>query len=528
VSLIGRVDRHWRLLGTRAAPASIPAEALMERLRLGLAAADPDLATLLGLAAAGSAADLPRVECVTVRPPELAVIAATDRVLGPLVAVAGNAGWRVRPLVMDGAEILPLASALADPRVTAILAGASDPPGADERTLLPDLGALVAAATDRRPDLVTVLAGGLAEPGGRIEALFQPGRPGPTLLAPSPAVGDGEPLRELLDGLRGGTLDGRRSLAIATGTLAAVLQRRVELLEIGQTGATRVAAGWSGGHASRTRWASVPTAALLPLAFGEPHLDAILGWLAVPPDRLRVRDRLRELALAPWGDAAGDGALLRMAAARAALGRLLAATRDLDAQPAPDLIVAAGGVWNVAPALAVAFALADAVRRPGAWAMGLDHARLLGPLGTIEDEDERRRVMADLRDDILVPLGSVVMPAGLRPGRSAGHLNVRRRDEPPRSDEAGTSPAAGDLDLAPGGLEVIDLPPGARAVVEMRFRDPVDLGVPVRHAAVEVVGGIGGVLVDLRDVPMRLPDTADLRRELLGTWQAASWPGLDP
>ena len=30
-----------------------------------------------------------------------------------------------------------------------------------------------------------------------------------------------------------------------------------------------------------------------------------MGWLTIPLDRLRVRDRLRELALAPWGDAHG-------------------------------------------------------------------------------------------------------------------------------------------------------------------------------------------------------------------------------
>ena len=35
--------------------------------------------------------------------------------------------------------------------------------------------------------------------------------------------------------------------------------------------------------------------------------------------------------------------------------------------------------------------------------LGHDHARLLAPLGTIEDPEERRRVIADLRDELLVP-----------------------------------------------------------------------------------------------------------------------------
>jgi hypothetical protein len=515
VAMIVRAGSAWRLAGSSAAPASIPPEAVAERLRTRLAAADPELVRRLGLDRPGAAADLPRSACRTTRPPEMAVVAATRRVLDPLVAAAQTAGWRVRPLVLDGAEILPVATTLADPRVAAVLAGSSDPPGADERGLLPDLGALLAAAMDRRPDLVTVLVGGLATPGNRIEPLLRPDRPGSTVLGPSPLAAHGDPLRELLEGLHGPEDDGRRALVRATGTLAEVLQRQVEVVEIGQSGATRAVAAWRVGRASPARFGSVPAAALLPGSFTDAHLDAIGRWLASPFDRLRVRDRLRELALTPWGDAAGEGALLRMAAARAALERLAAATRYLDTGPAADVVVATGGVWSVAPAPAVALALADVLRRPGVRALGWDHARLLAPLGAIEDDDERRQVMTDLRDDLLVPLGSVVMPAGLRAGHRAGHLVV--------SGPGGPS----ELELAPGGLQLVDLPPGERAVVELRFRDTVDLGVRVRHAAVEVAGGLAGLLVDLRDVPLRLPDRPERRRDLLAAWQSALWAGTD-
>ena len=515
VALVGRVHGSWRLLGATAAPSIVDPDAVVERMLRRFAVGEPELAEVLRLGDPDAAVDLPRVACATTRPPEIAVVAATARVLGPLAAAAASAGWRVRPLVLDGVEILPVATALADRRVSAILAGASDPPGADERGLLPDLETLVAAATERRPDLVTVLAGGLAAPGGRIEALFRPDRPGPTVLGPSPAAGDGEPLRELLDSLRGGDHDGRRALATATATLAEVLRRRVEVVEIGQTGASRAVAAYTAGKPGQARWASVPAAALLPPSFSDAHLDAITGWLTIPLDRLRVRDRLRELALVPWGDAAGEGALLRMAAVRAALGRLMDATPGLSSKPAADIVVASGGAWSVAPAPAVALALADVIRRPGVRALGWDHARLLAPLGTIADPEERRSIMADLRDDLLVPLGSVVMPAGMRAGRAAGHLSV-------------TGPGgSAELDLVPGGLELVDLPPGERAVVEMRFRDHVDLGIRVKHAAVEVAGGLAGLLVDLRDVPLRLPDRPERRRDLLTAWQAALWAGID-
>jgi hypothetical protein len=519
-SLIGHVDGRWRLLGSTAGPAGVPVERLVERLRARLALSDPGLVAALSLDAVGSAAGLPEVACETTPPPEMAVVAATRRALIPLVAAATAAGWRVRALALDGAEIITVAGALADPSISAVLAGSGEPPGGDERPLIADLVTIVAAATQRRPDLDTVLAGGLAEPGGRMEAAMPANRPGATMTAPSPAAAGGEALRELLDELRGTGPDGRRALAASTATLAEVLGRRVEVIEIGQSAGARVVARPSraDGDAVAETVAShaiVAEAALLPRGFGDAHLDAIIGWLSISLDRLRVRDRLRELALAPWGDAAGDGALLRLAAARAAVQRLLAATPTLGALPAPDLVVVSGGAWAVAPAAGVALAAADVIRRPGVRALGFDHARLLGPLGTIPDPAERRLILDDLRDEVVLPLGSVLMPAGLRSGGPPGRLLVRGQG------------AAVPLDLVPGSLELVDLPAGERAIVDLTFRDAVDLGPRVRHAAVEVTGGLAGLLVDLRDVPIRIPDRLELRREALAGWQADVWAGSE-
>jgi hypothetical protein len=83
------------------------------------------------------------------------------------------------------------------------------------------------------------------------------------------------------------------------------------------------------------------------------------------------------------------------------------------------------------------------------------------------------------------------------------------------------------MELVPGSLELVDLPPGEVGTAELRFRDTVRLGGRGRHFAVDVAGGLGGLLLDLRDVPLRLPDRPDRRRELLEAWQDSLWVTRD-
>ena len=93
--------------------------------------------------------------------------------------------------------------------------------------------------------------------------------------------------------------------------------------------------------------------------------------------------------------------------------------------------------------------LADLLRRPGASQVAFDHASLLAPIGSIPDDSERRAVLVDLLDDLLVPLGTLVMPSGLRSGRPAGRLIVHDGD---RADVT---------ELSHGELTRVALAPGA-------------------------------------------------------------------
>lgn len=541
VSLIGLVDRAWRLLGSTAAPAAIPVDALVDLLARRLAAADPDLAASVGLPATtarGAASPVeswPRIGVATAAPPRLAVVAATERTVGALSRAARGAGWDVTAASVAGADVIEMTNLLLERDVSTVLAGSADPVGGDERNALPELAALVAAAARRRPGVTVVLAGALGEHEGRVGEGARAGAAerhdgadpgvdagaatGSVMVAPSATAGEppGEPLRALLDGLARATRDdGRRATVRAVATLASVLDRTVELVDVGFSAGLRVVATpGEPGTDPDVRWAVTRSGALVPDAAPDEIVDGVLAWSVIALDRHRMRDRLRELRETPWADADGDGALLRLAVARAAVVRLVAATKAIEPRSAPDLVLAAGGAWAVAPGPAIALGLADVLRRAGASQLAYDHARLLGPLGSIDDPVRRRSILADLADDLLAPLGGVVVPAGLRPGRSAGRLVVHA---------AGGST---ELDLVPGGLELVDLPPGESAVAELQFRDQVSLGTRGRRFALELGGGLGGLLIDLRDVPLRLPDRLERRRELLAAWQQSLWAGIE-
>ncbi|HEY3162813.1 MAG TPA: hypothetical protein VGJ71_00560, partial [Candidatus Limnocylindrales bacterium] len=456
---------------------------------------------------------LPRLVARSAPARTILVTAVSERAVDPLVDAARKTGWRTMQATLDGSDGLAVTQRLLDPAIDVLLVGAGDPPGADERRQLDDLAAIVAGVVARRTDLTVILAGAMAERLERIEAAGGE-RTGELLLGPAAAAGDppGSALRALLDEIRGGPDDPRRAAGRAVGALADVLDRRVELIEIGFDGGLRATAGPGiGGNDAVPTVSIVADACLVPPESSDEIVDRVLGWSTMPVDRHRLRDRLRELRLWPWSGIAGDGARLRLAAARAALAVLVAATPEQSALPAPDLVVVSGGAFAVAPGPAVALAVADVLRRPGAITLAQDHARLIGTLGVIPDPIERRQALIDLVDDVLTPLGSVVIPGGIRAGSSAGRMTVH----------VGTG--SSETYLIPGGLEVVDLPPGEEATAEFHFRESVRLGTRGRKFAVDVSGGLGGLLVDLRDVPLRLPERMDRRRELLEAWQESLW-----
>jgi hypothetical protein len=147
-----------------------------------------------------------------------------------------------------------------------------------------------------------------------------------------------------------------------------------------------------------------------------------------------------------------------------------------------------------------------------------DPARLLGPIGTIEDPGERRALLSDVAGDLMVPLGSIVLAAGLAARHDAGSVGRLTL-----AQDGSTT----HRELTGGELAFLDLAPGAAATATLDLRDAGRVGRRTRHVSVEVTGGLAGLLVDLRDVPLRLPDRRDRRRAALAGWSALAWPADD-
>jgi hypothetical protein len=511
VSILAALDGRWRLVASEAAPEGVAADTLVARLVQGARAADPDIAHVLPTPS--RAVDLPRVVARGALVPGGAVIAASERQRTILAGAVRAAGFSVR--APDAApDLLGAMAAALRPDVTVVVAGSGPKPTSDERGVADEIVAAIGSIAARRPEVSFVVAGPLA---ARITAPDVRARM-TVVQDPAEDVGAAA-LRDTLLEIGLAPDHTRRGIVAAARELAFLLELRVEVVEVGHAAGMRALAWPAGEGAAETEAevAILADGALVPPDPPDDLVDAIAAWSPVALDRVRLRDRLVEAYETPWGDLDGEGATLVLAAARAAVERVVAASPDLDAHPAADLLLAAGGAWADAPAPAVALALVDTVRRPGAVQLGLDHARLLGPLGLVADPDERRALIAGALDDLVLPLGTAIVPQGIHTGRGGvGHLSLT-------VDGSITA----YIELEAGGIHLVDLPPGATGVARLVVRDAVDLGVRGREFEIPVSGGLGGLLADLRDVPLRLPSRPDRRRAALAAWQRHLWPDAD-
>jgi len=176
-----------------------------------------------------------------------------------------------------------------------------------------------------------------------------------------------------------------------------------------------------------------------------------------------------------------------------------------------DLLIGAGRTIAAAPRpTQAARMLLDGVRPVGVTQLAVDAAALLGPLGSLPD-DEIGEGLALLGEDLLVPLGTAVVCRGGVPGRLAMRVTVHRAGWPTRLP----------IEVRTGQLQVVALPRGQVAEITIELQSGVSLGAVRRSSQVQVnaTGGVVGLILDARGVPIALPKRSDDRREVLAGWR---------
>ncbi len=183
-----------------------------------------------------------------------------------------------------------------------------------------------------------------------------------------------------------------------------------------------------------------------------------------------------------------------------------------------NLLIGAGRTLAGAPHPGhAAMILLDGLEPWGVTSLALDISGLTNLLGAIAAVQPVAAVEVGSHDAFL-NLGTVIAPWGHgQPGKAALKLKME------------TAASAGHKELPPveleipyGAIELIELPPGQKASLEIRPARHFDVGLgqPGRGAVTEVEGGFLGIIVDARGRPLRLAEDDAERHESLNNWLA--------
>ncbi len=187
------------------------------------------------------------------------------------------------------------------------------------------------------------------------------------------------------------------------------------------------------------------------------------------------------------------------------------------AQPHPhlmplcDTIVVSGGALTNTPRPGqAALMVLDALQPIGVTTLVLDKYGLVPALGNVAAVKPVAAVEA-LDSGCFVNLATVVSPVG-RPRSGSIVLKVKVKYD---------DGSAFGVEVQHGHLEVLPLPPGQQAELELHPRYQFDIGLgPGRGGKRRVSGGLVGLIIDARGRPLRLPSE---RRQRLMQMQRWLW-----
>jgi len=267
----------------------------------------------------------------------------------------------------------------------------------------------------------------------------------------------------------------------------------------------------------------------LGVAFGGEQLvqkqgaETISRWLPEPMSDDEVRGLLINKEMHPTSIPQIQRELcLEQALAREALRAALKTARSGwnpgAAQPYPhllplcDTIVAGGGVLAHAPHPGqAALIILDALQPIGITTLVLDKyglASLLGAAAAIKP----LAAVETLDSGGFTNLATVVTPV-------AGH--ARRGDTILKVHVTYDDESAFSVEVSYGDLEVLPLPPGQQAMLELQplHHFDVGLGGPGKGGQQRVNGGLAGLIIDARGRPLQLASNPEQRQTQMQQWR---------
>jgi hypothetical protein len=455
-----------------------------------------------------------RIESHTARRPgRLAVVAVSRELSGSALRRAAEAaGWQIVEQVTldDGRSLADRLATLQALETDAWLIGGGFDGGRSPRAL--EAAALVASS--RRPGGAPVLWAGADTLSDGVTGLFEPDA---VSVVPNPRPDgrrdDPGPLRDHLQRLLRSVVarDEETHLSAiaiprAVGAIAADSGLRTLAVDIGARTAISALAEPDGTVVSRIHGGG----GLSGLA-STPGMAGRVSRLAGDAgDEATIADLLQTLRARPASLPQTPEELSAVqAAARVQVAALLE-----DAEIGPiDLLIGAGSTIASAPHPAqAARILLDGARPIGVTQLAVDAAALLGPLGSLPD-DEIHEGLSLLTEDLLVPLGTSVVCRGGEPGRTAMRITVHRPGWPPIAP----------IELRSGQIQVVPLGRGQEAELTIEPGAGVNLGTQRRSPRIQAraTGGSIGLILDARGVPIVLPKRGDDRRAVLAAWRDA-------
>lgn len=250
------------------------------------------------------------------------------------------------------------------------------------------------------------------------------------------------------------------------------------------------------------------------------ELEDIMRWLPLDIAPSVVRDYLYQRSLYPGTiPATKEDHAIGHAISRQVLYLALREARrnfppdarlvKRDLMPLFEPILAGGGAVSDAPTPGQnLLLLLDALQPVGITSIILDQNNLLPLLGAAAELNQLLPVQV-LESGAFMSLGTIVSVIS---AASYGVPVLRAK----LTSEDGTETRA---EVKFGGLEILPLPVGQTARLTLQPLQRSDIGNgPGRNAAVQVAGGVMGVVIDARGRPLALPEDPVRRRELFKKW----------